>query len=121
MSATPLEALLREWAEHDIERHTALICGQEMGTKREHIAVLGETYPRDHILMVGDAPGDLRAAQANGVLFFPIIPGDEELSWKEFVSEALDRFFAGTYSGAYETRLLDRFDRALPESPPWEE
>ncbi len=121
VSATPLEALLREWAEHDIERHTALICGQEMGTKREHIAVLGETYPRDHILMVGDAPGDLRAAQANGVLFFPIIPGDEELSWKEFVSEALDRFFAGTYSGAYETRLLDRFDRALPESPPWEE
>ena len=121
VSATPLEALLREWAEHDIERYTALICGQEMGTKREHIAVVGEAYPRDHILMVGDAPGDLRAAQANGVLFFPIIPGDEESSWREFVGEGLDRFFAGTYRGLYEEGLLDRFDHALPESPPWEE
>ena len=121
VSATPLEALLREWAEHDIERFTALICGQEMGTKREHIAVVGEAYPRDHILMVGDAPGDLRAAQANGVLFFPIIPGDEESSWREFVGEGLDRFFAGTYRGLYEEGLLDRFDHALPESPPWEE
>ena len=121
VSATPLEALLREWAEHDIESYTALICGQEMGTKREHIDVLGSTYERDHLLMVGDAPGDLRSAQANDVLFFPIIPGDEETSWREFIGEGLDRFFGGTYSGLYEEGLLERFDRALPEAPPWEE
>jgi len=120
VSATPLEALQREWTEHGIERYTALICGQEMGTKQEHIAVLGAPYPREHILMVGDAPGDLRSAQANNVLFFPIIPGDEESSWKDFVGEGLDRFFAGTYRGSYEQELLERFDRALPESPPWE-
>ncbi len=120
VSATPLEALLREWAEHDIERYTVLICGQEMGTKLEHIAVLGEPYPRENILMVGDAPGDLRSAQANDVLFFPIIPGNEESSWRDFVSEGLDRFFAGAYRGSYEQELLERFDRALPESPPWE-
>lgn len=120
VSATPLEALLREWTEHGIERYAALICGQEMGTKREHIAVLGAPYPREHILMVGDAPGDLRSAQANNVLFFPVIPGDEESSWKDFVGEGLDRFFAGTYRGSYEQELLERFDRALPESPPWE-
>lgn len=121
VSATPLKALLREWAEHDIERYTALICGQEMGTKREHIAVLGEPYLRENILMVGDAPGDLRSAQANDVLFFPIIPGDEETSWKNFAGEGLDRFFAGAYRGSYEQELLERFDRALPETPPWEE
>lgn len=121
VSATPLEALLREWAEHDIKQYTALICGQEMGTKREHIAAVGEAYPRAHILMVGDAPGDLRSAQANDVLFFPIIPGDEETSWREFNGEGLDRFFGGTYSGLYEEGLLERFDRALPEAPPWEE
>ncbi|MFC2081709.1 HAD family hydrolase [Candidatus Bipolaricaulota bacterium] len=121
VSATPLEALLREWAEHDIERHTALICGQEMGTKKEHIAVVGETYPRDKVLMVGDAPGDLRSAVANGVLFFPIIPGQEQTSWAEFHQEGLDRFFDGTYRGPYEQGLLERFDRALPERPPWEE
>lgn len=120
VSATPLEALLREWAEHDIERYTALICGQEMGTKREHISILGAPYARENILMVGDAPGDLRSAQANNVLFFPIIPGDEETSWQDLVGEGLERFFAGTYRGSYEQQLLERFDRALPETPPWE-
>ncbi|MFC2078988.1 hypothetical protein ACFLSZ_03310 [Candidatus Bipolaricaulota bacterium] len=49
-----------------------------------------------------------------------IIPGDEETSWRELVGEGLNRFFAGTYRGSYEQELLERFDRALPESPPWE-
>jgi len=121
VSATPLEALLREWAEHGIERYVALICGQEMGTKGEHIKIVGEGYPRERVLMVGDAPGDLRSAKTNDALFFPIVPGDEEASWAEFVGEGLDRFFAGTYRGEYEDRLLEQFDRALPERPRWEE
>jgi len=121
VSATPLKALEREWDEHDIARFTALICGQEMGTKRHHIDVVGKPYPRDRVLMVGDAPGDLRAARDNGVLFFPIVPGDEEESWAEFLREGADRFLSGTYRGAYENDLLERFDRALPDRPPWEE
>ena len=121
VSATPIEALLREWNEHDLDRHTALICGQEMGTKREHIAAVGKSYARENILMVGDAPGDLRAAEANGVAFYPVVPGDEENSWQELRSEGLGRFFAGTYRGSYEQALLRRFDRALPEAPPWKE
>lgn len=32
--------------------------------------------------MIGDAPGDLKAARGNGALFFPVNPGDEEESWK---------------------------------------
>jgi len=120
VSATPLEALLREWEEHDIARYVKLICGQEMGTKVEHIESVGATYARDRVLMIGDAPGDLRAAQRNHVLFFPVIPGAEEDLWAELAEEGLERFFAGTYRGAYEDGLLDRFDRALPERPPWE-
>ncbi|MEE8592595.1 MAG: HAD hydrolase-like protein [Candidatus Bipolaricaulota bacterium] len=120
VSATPLEALEREWAEHDIDPYVALICGQEMGTKKEHIETVGETYQCDRVLMVGDAPGDLRAAQANGVLFYPIIPGKEEKSWSELISEGLPKFLAGEYRGLYENELLDRFERALPEHPPWE-
>jgi phosphoglycolate phosphatase-like HAD superfamily hydrolase len=120
VSATPIEALLREWAEHDIDRYVQLICGQEMGTKAEHIESVGATYERDQVLMIGDAPGDLRAARRNEVLFFPIIPGSEASSWTELADEGLDRFFDGTYRGTYEGGLLDRFDRALPERPPWE-
>lgn len=121
VSATPLEALLREWAEHDIARYTNLICGQEMGTKKEHIELLGARYERDHILMLGDAPGDNRAAAANGVLFNPIVPGEEEASWAELLQEGLGRFLSGQFRGDYADRLLETFDAALPEAPPWEE
>lgn len=120
VSQTPLEALEREWAEHGIDRYASLICGQEMGTKAEHIAVTSRHYPKNHVLMVGDAPGDLKAAQANAVLFYPIIPGEEETAWEQFYREALDRFFRGTYAGEYEQKLIERFKQALPEEPPWE-
>src|SRR5690606_22036522 len=33
ISQTPVPALEREWAEHDLARHVALIAGQEMGSK----------------------------------------------------------------------------------------
>ena len=37
VSATPFEALTREWEEHDIARFVTLICGQEQGKKVEHL------------------------------------------------------------------------------------
>ena len=120
VSATPIEALEREWAEHDIARYAALICGQEMGTKTEQIAATAPHYSEGHVLMIGDAPGDLKAARANGALFYPIIPGDEIAAWKRFYDEGLERFLAGTYAGEYERDLIERFERALPERPPWE-
>ncbi len=120
VSATPIEALEREWQEHDIARYTALICGQEMGTKAEHIASIAGEYAEHHVLMIGDAPGDRRAARANDALFYPIIPGEEENYWKHFADESMERFFSGTYDGRYEADLSERFERALPDSPPWE-
>ena len=69
--------------------------------------------------MIGDSPGDLQAAQANDVLFYPINPGDEEASWKRFHDEALDRFFDGAYAGRYERQLIDEYDARLPEKPSW--
>ena len=70
--------------------------------------------------MIGDAPGDHKAAAKNGVLFFPIVPGREEQSWADFRKEGLPRFFAGTFAGAYQQQLLDDFEKALPELPPWQ-
>src|SRR3990170_1408289 len=37
VSQTPTEALIREWQEHEIAGYVAMIAGQEMGTKTEHI------------------------------------------------------------------------------------
>jgi phosphoglycolate phosphatase-like HAD superfamily hydrolase len=120
VSATPGEALMREWEEHDLRGYVALIAGQELGSKSEHLAMTARgRYEPEKILMVGDAPGDWKAAQANGALFYPIEPGSEDDSWQRFFEEALPRFFAGTYAGNYMDDQIARFEELLPEEPPW--
>ena len=120
VSQTPVEALTREWKEHKIDDFVRVIAGQEMGTKGEHIRLAaGGKYPPAKMLMIGDAPGDLKAARQNDALFYPINPGDEESSWQRLNEEALDRFLAGDYAGDYEKSLLDEFEKLLPEQPPW--
>lgn len=120
VSATPGEALEREWQEHGIDKYAAVIAGQEMGKKSEHLALAaGGKYPTQNILMIGDAPGDKDAAKKNHALFFPINPGHEEDSWERFHKEALDKFFAGTFAGAYEEKLVAEFEKLLPEKPSW--
>jgi phosphoglycolate phosphatase-like HAD superfamily hydrolase len=122
ISQTPGEALRREWAEHGIEKHVRLIAGQEMGSKGEHLKLATEgKYPRENILMIGDAPGDYKAAKSNHALFFPIVPNAEETSWKELFEHGLEQFFAGKFAGEYEQRLVAEFDASLPASPPWKE
>ena len=71
------------------------------------------------MLMIGDAPGDLKAARATGVMFYPVNPGHEEDSWQRLRGEALDRFFAGSYGGDYEAARIAEFEKLLPETPPW--
>jgi len=120
VSATPVEALTREWHEHDIARYVRVIAGQEMGKKALHLELAAAgNYPADRILMIGDAPGDMKAARANGALFFPINPGHEEASWRRFHDEAMQRFFDGIYAGEYESALITEFEKLLPETPPW--
>jgi phosphoglycolate phosphatase-like HAD superfamily hydrolase len=120
VSQTPLEALVREWDEHDLKKHVTYIAGQEHGTKTEHIALAAKSkYPEKKILMIGDAKGDLDAARNNGILFYPIIPGKEDESWKRFLTEGLEYFTGGKFAGNYEDSLLEEFSRSLPEMPSW--
>ena len=120
VSQTPGEALIREWKENKIEQFVRCIAGQEFGNKTEHIALAAKgKYPEDKILVIGDANGDLKAARANGVLFYPINPGHEEASWELFFKEAFSRFIEGRYKGEYETSLVVKFSGYLPEVPPW--
>ena len=120
ISGTPGEALEREWEEHKIEHHARIIAGQEMGTKKEHLQILAVgKYAAGRMLMIGDAPGDLKAARANGFLFFPINPGGEEKCWQRLLEEGLDRFFAGSFAGDYEQKLVAEFEKLLPDTPPW--
>jgi phosphoglycolate phosphatase-like HAD superfamily hydrolase len=118
VSATPNEALNKEWQEHDIDRYVAAICGQEIGTKKESLTNAAK-YDPQRALMIGDAPGDYKAAEANQCLFFPINPGAEEASWQRFAEEGIDRFLRGEFAGDYQQTLLDEFDTYLPAEPPW--
>jgi len=120
VSSTPAEALSREWSEHGIDRYIKVVCGQEHGKKKDHLRhTAAAHYDKSRVLMIGDAPGDREAAEANGLMFYPILPGHEEESWARLRGEALDKFFAGTYAGAYANKLIDEFENTLPSTPPW--
>lgn len=118
VSATPQSALETEWQEHNIKPFVRQICGQEVGTKKECLAVAAK-YPAHAALMIGDAPGDQKAAEANGCLFFPINPGREEQSWKQLYEEGINRFLGGRFAGAYQAQLVEEFHKLLPDRPPW--
>jgi len=121
VSATPYEALVREWREHDLAGLVDVIAGQEMGTKTQHLSYAARgKYENGHVIMIGDAPGDMKAAKANDALFYPVNPGAEVESWKRFHDEAFDKFINGEYAGAYEEQLIAEFEQCLPETPPWE-
>ena len=121
VSQTPTEALIREWQEHNLSHWPQVIAGQEMGSKTDHLALAAAgKYPPNHVLMIGDAPGDRQAAQANDALFYPIVPGREEESWQRLFEHDFDKFVNGQYAGPYEKQLNDEFDDCLPAAPLWE-
>lgn len=120
VSQTPAEALKREWADNDLTRYVRMIAGQEYGSKSQQLALaITGKYPPDHVLMIGDALGDLKAAQAVGALFFPINPGREDESWQRFYEEGMARFFNRSFRGHYEAERIREFKALLPEVPPW--
>ena len=118
VSATPAEALRREWTEHGIEKYAMEILGQEVGTKEEQMKMFVGEYPVGNALMIGDALGDLEAADSSGTLFYPIIPKKEEECWKRLCEKYFGDFIAHSYAG-YQQPLIEDFKKSLPESPPW--
>jgi phosphoglycolate phosphatase-like HAD superfamily hydrolase len=119
-SATPGQALKKEWEEHGIAPYVAAICGQEVGSKKEILTQAARHgYAPENVLMIGDAPGDLAAARAVGAQFFPVNPGHEDSSWERFFREACARFLSLGYGAEYESGLVAEFEAYLPDKPPW--
>jgi phosphoglycolate phosphatase-like HAD superfamily hydrolase len=98
VSATPHEAIVREWGAQGLLEHITVVAGQELGSKAECIRKAMEgKYAADHVLMVGDAPGDSDAAERNGVHYYPILVNNEKQSWDEAVAVAFDKLQSGAY------------------------
>ena len=119
-SATPIEALEREWEEHGLKQYVKVIAGQEMGSKAQHLSIVSDNkYSKKNIIMLGDALGDLDAAKRNHVHFYPVIPGREDFSWQKFYDEAFEHFITGRYKGEYEDSVIAEFENCLPNNPNW--
>ena len=110
VSSANLQAVEEEWALYGLLDHVDILLAQNVGSKAFCIAeLLKKGYDRDKVLMTGDAPGDLDAARANGVFYYPILVRHEGESWAEFRETAVDRLIGGSYGGAYQQEKLDAF------------
>lgn len=115
VSSANREAVEEEWARCGLLGSVDVLCCQDAGSKAACIAQLkAKGYAPDHILMVGDAPGDKAAAEKNGVWFYPILVRHEAESWAELVSTALARLTSGAYAPYGET-LAEKFLANLGE------
>jgi phosphoglycolate phosphatase-like HAD superfamily hydrolase len=119
VSQTTEDALVREWNHVGLTGFTKVIAGAESGSKADCLcAAMAGRYGPEQTMMVGDAPGDLEAARVAGALFFPIIPGAENESWRELRAEGAARVLNGTFRGMYQEDLIARFDSVLSAVPP---
>lgn len=110
VSSANLQAVKEEWALYGLLDHVDILLVQNVGSKAFCIAeLLKKGYDQNKVLMAGDAPGDLDAAKANGVFYYPILVRHEEESWMEFRETAVDKLTEGSYAGAYQQEKLDAF------------
>lgn len=116
VSSANAGAVREEWTRHNLIEHTDIMLAQDAGTKAYCIGqLLQKGYEKDHVLMIGDAPGDQKAAEDNGVLYYPILVKKEKSSWERFLSEGLEKFLSGTYSGKYQEERIKEFQKNLSE------
>ena len=110
VSSANLGAVLEEWEKHELLPHTDIVLAQNVGSKAYCIAeLLKKGYDPDKVLMCGDAPGDLQAAEKNGVFYFPILVRKEKASWEEFMEKGFSHLLNGTYEGAYQNEKTTAF------------
>jgi len=118
VSATQEKALIREWTEHRLDSFANVVCGQETGSKAEIIGQLRTSHPECQVIMIGDAPGDMKAAHVNDSLFYPICPGNETASW-HWLFEHMAIMENRKYNADTEAELIKAFQQHLPTVPPW--
>ena len=110
VSSANLGAVLAEWQKHELLQHVDIVLAQDSGSKAYCISeLLNKGYDKNCVLMCGDAPGDLNAAQSNGVHYYPILVKHEKESWSEFINTGFDKLINGEYSGEYQDRKINEF------------
>ncbi len=107
VSSANRDAVEQEWGKFGLLAYTDIVLAQDVGSKAACIARMLEFgYEADHVLMIGDAPGDWEAAQKNGVWYYPILVNHEKQSWDEVVSQGFAKFREGKYSDYGEEKRI---------------
>ena len=110
VSSANLDAVLEEWERFKLLEHTDIVLAQDVGSKAFCIGeLLKAGYEEEHVLMCGDAPGDMDAAKQNGVFYYPILVRHEKESWREFRETAVEKLLDGTYGGDYQQTKTETF------------
>ena len=108
VSSANRDAVLEEWTKYGLLDHVDVMLAQDCGSKAHCIAeMLKFGYDLDHVLMVGDAPGDQDAAAKNGVYYYPILVRHEEASWIELRESGFSHLQNGTYAPYEKERIAD--------------
>ena len=103
VSSANLGAVLDEWEKHALLEHTDIVLTQNVGSKAFCISeLLKKGYNKENVLMCGDAPGDLKAAETNEVFYYPILVKKEKDSWQDFINQGFSHLLDGSYD-EYET------------------
>lgn len=109
VSSANYEAVKEEWTRFGLMEHVDIVLAQNAGSKKSCIErLLDYGYDRMKVMMTGDAPGDMDAAEKNGVFYYPILVKHEAESWSG-ITEAVGRLMSGTFSGEYQRSLIERF------------
>lgn len=110
VSSANKDAVLEEWERYGLLEHTDIVLAQDAGTKAFCIGeLLKYGYDQEKVLMCGDAPGDLKAAEQNGVYYYPILVRHEAESWKEFMEKGLGYLLNGSYGEGYLKMKIQEF------------
>ena len=114
VSSANRDAVLEEWSKFGLLEHTDIVLSQDAGSKAFCIGeLIKKGYERDKIVMCGDAPGDMDAADKNGVFFYPILVKKEKESWQEFITTGLKKLIMGDFMGEYQDNKKSEFLKNL--------
>ena len=116
VSSANLDAVLEEWQKHGLLKHVDIVLAQNCGSKAHCIGeLIKKGYDNKKVVMCGDAPSDMQAAQKNNVHYYPILVKKENQSWDNFIQVGLNNLIEGKFDEKYQEELNKFFLENLGE------
>ncbi len=110
VSSANKEAVENEWADQNLLEFVTDVYCQDRGKKEDVLRQLVESgADPSKVLMIGDSPGDLVAAEMNHIPFYPILVGQERKSWSNLFEVIADDFVQDRFTMDRELKLKEEF------------